>query len=157
MSTRLECRQYRGRRAAASVIIAVAAGAAAVVPPAVGGASPAATEPTGPNPDISTVATDSTTSTSTPVTSTPATSSSTTSTVPAGSCVDSSGQTVVGTLPGQTECPEPPAAGKCQSIDPADCLTIPEVIGLAGSAGPNRAAGSHGAPERGGASLRFTG
>jgi hypothetical protein len=151
MNTRLECRQHRARRAAASVIIAVAAGAAAVVHPAVGGASSAATEPTGPNPDVSTVATEPTSSTSTPVTS-----SSTTSTVPAGSCVDSSGQTV-GTLPGQTECPEPLAAGECQSIDPADCLTIPEVIGLDGSAGPNRGAGSHGAPERGGASLRFTG
>ena len=151
MSTRMEGRSHGGRRAAASVILAVAAGTAAVLHPAVGGASPAATEPTSSNPDVSTVATDPTTSTSTPVTS-----STTTSTVPAGSCVNSTGQTV-GTLPGQTECPETPPPVECQSIDPADCLKIPEVIGLVGSAGPNGAAGSHGGAGRGGASLRFTG
>jgi hypothetical protein len=147
MATSMQERRSRARRTTVSVVLAVSAGVVAVTHPAAGGASPAATGPGGSTPEVSTAANDpssTTASTELPPVSSPASS------VPAGSCVDDAGRTV-GTLPGQDSCPDPLEPQPCQSTDPADCLSVPEVEGLAGAAGSNRP------PGRGGASLRFTG
>ena len=141
-------RHQRVRRSSAAVLIAIVAGLAAATYPTAGGASPVAAEPTGSaevNESTSTAAVTSTTASSTTTTA-----STTTSTVPTGSCVDSSGQTV-GTLPGQTSCPDPLPTGPCRAVDPAECAVVPTVRGL------SAAAGSSGAAAAGSAALKFTG
>ena len=152
--------QTRGhmRRAATSVLLAVAAGVVTVAYATVGDAATAATTQTGSTPTSST--------SDTPTAETDATSlpdpvpTSITSAPPPGSCIDSDGKTV-GTLPGQTECPEPIPVGPCQAINPDECLPTYRFEGefvseaLAGESG-GPAAGHPPASERH-ASLSFTG